>query len=107
MKMRNGSLRDYVPNHYNLGYLLVAYGRKKYGDDIWGKVTDDAVRFKPLFYPFQGAMKKHTGIAFGQFVNEAMGYYQQQWQPVKTETTEWLTAAVEHNVVNYQYPFAD
>ena len=39
MKMRNGSLRDYVPDHYALGYLLVAYGRKKYGPDIWRKIT--------------------------------------------------------------------
>jgi hypothetical protein len=107
MKMRNGSLRDYVPNHYDLGYLLVAYGRKKYGDDIWGKVTDDAARFKPLIYPFQGAIKKHTGIAFDRFVNDAMGYYTQQWQPVKTETQEWVTPAVNHNVVNYQYPCTD
>ncbi|MEJ7673189.1 MAG: hypothetical protein WKF59_10865 [Chitinophagaceae bacterium] len=32
MKLRNGSYKDYVPNHYALGYLLVAYGREKYGD---------------------------------------------------------------------------
>ncbi|MEO8174778.1 MAG: hypothetical protein ABI581_16900, partial [Sediminibacterium sp.] len=107
MKMRNGSLRDYVPNHYDLGYLLVAYGRKKYGDDLWRKVTDDAARFKPLFYPFQGAVKKQTGIAFDQFVNDAMSYYQQQWQTLKNETTEWLTPVVKHEVVNYQYPYTD
>jgi len=58
MKLRNGSLRDYIPNHYQLGYLLTAYGREKYGNDIWGKVTDDAVRFRGLFYPMQKAVKK-------------------------------------------------
>ena len=26
MKLRNGSLKDYVPNHYPLGYLLVLHG---------------------------------------------------------------------------------
>ncbi len=107
MKMRNGSLRDYVPNHYDLGYLLVAYGRKKYGDDIWRKVTDDAARFKPLFYPFQGAIKKQTGIPFDQFVNDAMGYYQQHWQSLKADTATWITQAVKHNVVNYEYPYTD
>ncbi|MDB5210421.1 MAG: hypothetical protein JWQ30_1248 [Sediminibacterium sp.] len=105
MKMRNGSLRDYVPTHYDLGYLLVAYGRKKYGDDIWRKVTDDAARFKPLFYPFQGAVKKQTGIAFNQFVNDAMGYYQQQWQSIKTVNADWLTPVVKNDVVNYEYPY--
>ncbi|MEO7532089.1 MAG: hypothetical protein ABIS69_11775, partial [Sediminibacterium sp.] len=106
MKMRNGSLRDYVPNHYDLGYLLVAYGRKKYGEDIWQKITADAVGFKPLFYPFQGAMKKQTGIAFNQFVNDAMLYYQQQWQTKETAKTEWLTRTVLHDVVNYQFPYS-
>ena len=47
-QLRNGSLRKYIPDHYDLGYLLVAYGRKQYGEDIWRKVTDDAVRFKPF-----------------------------------------------------------
>ena len=34
MKLRNGSLKDYVPDHYNLGYLLVNYGYEKYGLDF-------------------------------------------------------------------------
>jgi len=105
MKMRNGSLRDYVPDHYNLGYLLVAYGRKKYGDDIWRKVTNDAARFDPLFYPFQGAVKKYTGITYDQFVNDAMNYYQQQWQSALNEKPEWFTQTIARDVVNYQYPY--
>jgi len=105
MKMRNGSLRDYVPDHYDLGYLLVAYGRKKYGDDIWRKVTGDATSFKPLFYPFQGAVKKNTGVSFDHFVNDAMNYYQQQWQASANEKTDWVTNTVANDVVNYQYPY--
>jgi hypothetical protein len=105
MKMRNGSLRDYVPDHYALGYLLVAYGRKKYGEDIWRNVTADAAGFRPLFYPFQGAVKKYTGIPYTQFVNDAMDYYQKQWLASPTEKTEWFTGKVAHDVANYQYPY--
>ena len=105
-KMRNGSLRNYVPDHYALGYLLVAYGRKKYGDDIWRKITDDAVRFKPLFYPFQGALKKYTGIAYDQFVNDALSYYQQQWKQAGDEKVDWLTPVIKNDVVHYKYPYA-
>jgi hypothetical protein len=104
-KMRNGSLRNYVPDHYALGYLLVAYGRKKYGDDIWRKITDDAVRFKPLFYPFQGALKKYTGISYDQFVNDALSYYQQQWKQTADEKMDWLTSVVKNDVVHYKYPY--
>lgn len=106
MKLRNGSLRDYVPNHYELGYLLVAYGRKQYGDNIWRKITDDAARFRSLFYPFQGAVKKHTGISYAQFVNEALQYYRQQWQTPGSDQVNWLTPTAPHQVVNYLYPQA-
>ena len=57
MKLRNGSLRNFVPDHYALGYLLTGYGREKYGTTFWTKVTDDAARFRGLFYPFQQAVK--------------------------------------------------
>ena len=105
MKLRNGSLRHYVPNHYDLGYLLVAYGRKQYGDDIWQKVTNDAARFKPLIYPFQGAIKKHTGVSFDQFVNDALGYFRSQWKVSAPEEPNWITNAEKNNVLNYRFPY--
>jgi hypothetical protein len=75
MKLRNGSLKDYVPNHYYLGYLLVNYGREKYGLDFWSKVTKDAAAFKGLFYPFQKAIKTHAGVDYKTFYNDAFTYY--------------------------------
>src|SRR6185503_8475733 len=75
MKLRNGSLKDYVPNHYPLGYLLVNYGYEKYGTDFWGKVTKDAASFKGLFYPFQNAIKKHTGLDYKTFRKQAFDHY--------------------------------
>lgn len=35
MKLRNGSYKHFIPSQYPLGYLLVAYGREKYGDEFW------------------------------------------------------------------------
>lgn len=35
-KMLLGSMRDFVPDYYNLGYFLVSYGRAAYSTDIWG-----------------------------------------------------------------------
>jgi hypothetical protein len=106
MKMRNGSLRKYVPDHYDLGYLLVAYGRIKYGDSIWRNVTDDAARFTSLFYPFQNAVKRKTGVPFYRFVDSAMLYYRNQWQKEKVESPEWITSVVKNNVTDYKYPYA-
>ncbi len=104
-QMRNGSLRFYMPNHYNLGYLLVSYGRQKYGDDLWEKVTADAASFKPFFYPFQHATKKYTGIEFKQFVQDAFDAYQKKWKEDKSDPVQWLTPIEKNNVADYRYPY--
>src|SRR5690606_27238077 len=75
MKMRNGSMKDYVPGHYQLGYLLVNYGYDKYGDEFWKNVTQDASAFKGLFYPFQKAVKKYSNLSYRQFIEEALNQY--------------------------------
>lgn len=106
MQLRNGSFRKYIPNHYDLGYLLVAYGRKQYGDSIWKKITADAAGFKPLFYPFQNALQKYTGISYTQFVADAMKYFQHLWDEDKKSPIEWLTNTVQNDVVDYKYPYS-
>ena len=75
MKLRNGSLKDYVPNHYPLGYLMVNYGREKYGLDFWTKVTRDAAAYRGLFYPFQRAIKRYSGLDYKTFRKDALDYY--------------------------------
>lgn len=75
MKLRNGSFKHFVPNHYVLGYLLVNYGYEKFGTDFWKKVTQEAAAYRGLFYPFQRAIKKHTGINYKNFRQEAFDFY--------------------------------
>ncbi|UEG51148.1 hypothetical protein LK994_06630 [Ferruginibacter lapsinanis] len=105
MQLRNGSLIKNIPNHYNLGYLLVAYGNNKYGNDFWQKVTSDAAAFKPLFYPMQGAVKKYSGISFKQFVSNALTFYENQWKQEASTPYEFITPLKTKDVMNYQYPY--
>jgi hypothetical protein len=107
MKLRNGSLKDYVPNHYNLGYLLVNYGREKYGIDFWEKVTRDASAFKGLFYPFQKAIKKYAGVDYETFRKEAFEYYKARVPKAKQETMGSNLFPVNKKVLtSYQFPYA-
>lgn len=98
MKLRNGSLKDYIPDHYNLGYLLVNYGYLKYGNDFWEKVTGDAVRFKGLVYPFQKAIKQYTGINYKTFRQQALDYYNHDVAKKRTDIVKRTT------VSNYYFP---
>ncbi len=105
MQIRNGSLQHQLPDWYPLGYMLVAYGREKYGNDFWLKVTADAAAFKPLIYPFQNAVEKYAGTSFKDFVNDAFRFYQTQWKADSVKNTHWLTAVKKNNVIDYKYPY--
>lgn len=100
MKLRNGSLKDFVPNHYDLGFMLVAYGREKYGDKFWEDVTHDAASFKGLFYPFQHAVKKYSGKNYVTFTNEALDFFKKQFN---LENIPKNTAKA-HTYLNEEYP---
>jgi hypothetical protein len=101
MKLRNGSLKDYVPNHYDLGYLLVNYGREKYGLDFWTKVTNDAAAFKGLFYPFQKAIKTHAGVNYKTFYNDAFAYYKKRNSDIqlKSATQGTINQGTEAGII--------
>jgi len=105
MKLRNGSFKDYVPDHYPLGYMLVAYGREKYGNDFWKDVTQDAARFHSLFYPMQHAVERNAHVSFDMFVKDAFAYYHQQWNDQTMSNLQFLDSTEKNNVVNEKYPY--
>ena len=104
-KWRNGSYKDFIPDHYQLGYMLVAHGHNKYGDDFWRKVTEDAVRFKGLIYPFQRAVKRYAGIGYRLFVKETFDEFKSQL-PVGSNINNEVALTKENKkrVVDYLFP---
>ena len=104
-QLRNGSFRKYYPNHYELGYLLVQSGKKNYGADIWEKVTGSAAAYRSLVYPFQSSFKKHTGVAYKDFVQQSMQALQSEWAKQQQPVVEWLSKPVKGDVVDQQYVY--
>ncbi len=101
MKLRNGSYKDFIPDHYALGFLLVAYGREKYGDKFWQNVTQDAAAFRGLLYPFQRAVKKYSGTDYISFRNNALNFFQTQFEPA---TSEKKNKGKKQVYVDEEYP---
>lgn len=105
MKLRNGSLRDFVPDHYRLGYMMVSYGREKYGKEFWRNVTDDAVRYKGLFYPFQRAVKKYSGKDYKVFRKEALEHFEKGVDAAdKNDSASIWAGNQKHFAENEEYP---
>lgn len=101
MKLRNGSLRDFVPDHYKLGYMLTAYGYEKYGSEFWKNVSGDAASFKGLFYPWQKAIKKYSGVSYTDFRNDALNYFKGQMRSLKLHDA----GRAKHFLSNQEHPY--
>ncbi len=104
MKLRNGCYRDFTPDWYPTGYMLVSYGREKYGDVFWKNVTHDAAAFKGGFYPLQRAIKKYSGISFEQFRNDAFEHFKKQFGDVQVPADINSDKLNGHFIANEEYP---
>ncbi|MCK5029088.1 MAG: hypothetical protein KAR57_05600 [Bacteroidales bacterium] len=82
-KMLFGSYQDYVPNHYEFGYNLTAYARKKYGSDIWDKTENYVARNSytliPTTFAFYRGLKKNTGLSQKELFIESSDYLDSLW----------------------------
>ncbi|WP_346318296.1 hypothetical protein [Chitinophaga sp. YIM B06452] len=105
MQVRNGSYRRYMPNHYHTGYLMSSYGRLQDGKDFWKDVTDDAVRYRGVFYPFSQSLKRRTGKNAAAFFAASLDHYRKAWEPKQQEAADTLTPA-GRTVSNYRYVYA-
>lgn len=72
-KVRNGSYKDLVPNHYVFGYTMVKYVNDHFGTDQWNNIFNSAVRYDRLILPFNHALKKYTGISESTLYKSAIG----------------------------------
>ncbi|MDR3189029.1 MAG: hypothetical protein LBT94_07595 [Prevotellaceae bacterium] len=79
-KLLLGSLKDYIPNHYEYGYQMAAYGRYRYGADLWGKVFRFTGKYPFLIFTQSIASKKYTGKWSKGFHSEAMLFLDSLWR---------------------------
>ncbi len=105
MKLRNGSYKNYIPDHYPLGYMLVAYGREKYGNNFWKDVTQYAAAYKSLFYPMQHAVQHYAHVSFDEFVHDAFQFYQQQWSGESLSNLQFVDSTQRNNVIDEKYAY--
>lgn len=78
--LRNGSYKQYTPDHYPLGYLMVQYGNHVFGEDTWDTIYRQAPRMKPIYDPFSGVVKRFSGGSNRQLYLGAMKYFGEEWK---------------------------
>ncbi|MCT4643380.1 MAG: hypothetical protein N4A74_00230, partial [Carboxylicivirga sp.] len=102
-----GSYKDYVPNHYNMGYLMVAGARHKYGADVWEKALDEAAKKPWSVTPFNRGIKKVSGKNKVPLYNEVFNDWKIRWQnqsdSLPPASIKYITKR-DNRYKNYRYP---
>ncbi|MEZ5071482.1 MAG: hypothetical protein R2751_11065 [Bacteroidales bacterium] len=103
-----GSYKDYVPNHYELGYLMVRHGRRTYGDAFWTDFQTYAARKPYLVVPTHFSMKQYGIRSRNQFYREALESYRSHWEETASRRTltgeENWTPKTEKEFTSYTFP---
>lgn len=79
-KAFNGSYRDYVPNHYKLGYLIVGESRARYGAKLWDNVINNAGRKFYSITPVNNSLKRQTGMNQQQLYESVFDSLMHVWR---------------------------
>ncbi len=78
-KIVNGSFRDFVPDHYQSGYLITSWSKYKYGQNIW----NDALRFTSnmpfTINPVNISLLKTSGVTKKRLYEEAFDTLSTVW----------------------------
>ncbi|MBN2664017.1 MAG: hypothetical protein JXR68_10240 [Bacteroidales bacterium] len=73
------SYKTYYPNHYYLGYYMVTYINRHYGEDIWNKILYRSSLFSFWPYTFERSIKKYTGYNVRKTYKKAMHEVDSLW----------------------------
>ena len=74
-----GSYKNYVPNHYVLGYHLSTIGQQKYGPNFWSNTLNYSARNPYMIVPFSHSIKKQSGLNKIHFYSEVMDELDSVW----------------------------
>lgn len=109
-KATMGSFKHHIPNHYQLGYLMVHHGRRMYGDQFWIDFQNNAARKPFLLNPTWFSMKKYGFRSKKQFYEEALAAYRLHWKRMSAERSytplsEWSRFSGKR-YTSYNFPHA-
>ncbi|MFZ9942757.1 MAG: hypothetical protein ACO3O0_04040, partial [Bacteroidia bacterium] len=107
-KLRNGSFKTQLPNHYTLGYFMLNHARNEKGNDVTAVVLKEASAYKGLFYPFSRAMKRHTGYTSSSLYKTSIEQFnadtRQAQQGISLSQSERITPSAGKCVTEYMSP---
>lgn len=100
-----GSYKDYIPNHYHLGYQITNMTYRRYGMDFWENITEYSTKRPYLLAPRNFAYKKYYGTSSKQMFYDAFAELKPKWDSLPPrKNTARIIETPKENYTLYSYP---
>lgn len=101
-----GSYRDYIPDHYELGYQICSYAWDRYGENVWNKVARYGARNPYVLATTRVSLQKYYHTNVNRLFRETFDALRRHWDSLP-QTPDSATPLVElpaGNHTTYQWP---
>ena len=101
-----GSYRDYIPDHYELGYQICSYAYERYGENVWDKVAWYGSRNPYVLATTRVALGKFYKTNVAKLFRATFDELEHYWDslPQVEDSAATLTELPEKNYTTYQWP---
>ncbi len=101
-----GSYRDYIPDHYELGYQICSYACDRYGEDVWDKVARYGSRNPYVLATTRVALGKFYDTNVIPLFRETFDVLERYWDSLPQDRRQRRAAhrAARKNHTTYQWP---
>ena len=107
-KILSGSLKDFVPDHYQYGYQMIAWSFTRYGPQLWNKTLDFTAKNPFTVNPVNLSLEKNAGITKAKLFSETFDSLRTIWQReeliVNPINYKALNPSKKREYVNYYSP---
>jgi hypothetical protein len=107
-KATMGSYKTFIPDHYVLGYHLVAKGREHYGTELWNNAIDRSAKLPFMIVPFASGIKKSTSFSKTKFyrntLHELDSLWRKQYSGITYTPYKTITHPDPKNYSLYNHP---
>lgn len=103
-----GSYRDYIPDHYQLGYQICTYAWERYDENVWDKVAWYGSRNPYVLVTTHVALRKFYKTDVSELFRNTFDGLHRFWDalPPRQESPRTLAELPQGNYTTYQWPQA-
>ncbi|NLF42932.1 MAG: hypothetical protein GX587_09570, partial [Bacteroidales bacterium] len=102
------SYKDFIPNHYVLGYLVVADARHQYSADLFSKINKRTAKFSLNPFRFYFSYRKYTKKFFREDYFNIMARYDSlwlsQWDHLDFSKANLVSNPQKRSFTSYSFP---